>query len=207
MPVFSRGDQKILFVHIPKTGGTYVEDLFRANGFQVDFWKPNRLKPVEAISPQHYHAAILAQIFDLSAFDYIFTCVRAPFDRLVSEYKMRCPNGEQAFDRWADETLKTAINDPSYLDNHLRPQSQYLLPNIGIYRQENGFGEQFAATVAQKAGIELKVKSVPRRRDNRAWREAQTNLTLAPDTQKLFDALYQSDFDHLGYDRPSVITK
>lgn len=63
MPVFVKNNLKVLYVHIPKTGGTYIEDLFRQNGFDVKFWESNLLGGALRCSPQHYHHELLNNIF------------------------------------------------------------------------------------------------------------------------------------------------
>lgn len=205
MPILTRGETRILFIHIPKTGGTYVEDLFRANGFQVHFWQPKRVLPVQSISLQHLHAAPLAMMMDLSAFDYIFTTVRHPFRRLLSEYKMREPEGRIGFGDWASGALSDVAEDPATLDNHMRPQTDFLLPGGRVYRQEDGFDAAFTEKLASEAGVELDIKTVQRRRDNAAWHANTANtLHLGPTERSRFLAYYAPDFERFGYDRDAV---
>lgn len=200
MPVFSRDGVHALFIHVPKTGGTYVEDLFRANGFQLSFWKPNRIKPVEAISPQHYHAALLAQIFNLSDFKLTFMTVRSPLERLRSEYRMRDPGGSQSFEDWTVEALDHLDKDRSSADNHLRPQTEFYLPGTHIFKLEDGLNTRFANILEAHLGTPLAVKQVARRRDNRKWHaEESARLTLSAATLSRVHETYGDDFDRFGY--------
>ncbi|WND03200.1 sulfotransferase family 2 domain-containing protein [Temperatibacter marinus] len=200
MPIFTRNNSKIFFVHIPKTGGTYVEDLFRANGFQVHFWKPRRLLPVEAISQQHYHLDILKNIFYMESFDYKFVTVRHPVKRLISEYKMRNPDQEVEINSWIDDTLDQASQDPSYLDNHLRPQHEFHQEGIDIFKQEDGFDAAWASRLEAAIQTDLPHKLVKRRRDNRDFHQSFDPSQLEQRVLEKIKSYYQKDFDYFDYD-------
>ncbi len=97
MPIFTKNKIHILYVHIPKTGGSSVEGLFKKNKWQLSYLdkggkkggKPDSLNSIRQCSPQHMHLEMLQTIFDLEKIDYIFMTVRHPVDRLISEYRMR----------------------------------------------------------------------------------------------------------------------
>ena len=38
MPLYKQGHKTIYQIHIPRTGGRYVRDLLKRNGFTVDGW-------------------------------------------------------------------------------------------------------------------------------------------------------------------------
>ncbi|WP_374764219.1 sulfotransferase family 2 domain-containing protein [Yunchengibacter salinarum] len=204
MPVMTGHGRRVLFVHVPKTGGTYVEDLFRANDFQLSFWKPRRDKPAEMISPQHYHARLLAALFDMTAFDHVFMTVRDPLDRLISEYLMRVPDGDTPFETWAQEALDRFEKDPRHLDNHLRPQADFAMRGITVMRQEAGLGENLTRHLETTLDIPFAVRTVPRRRgpgkDSHAPRPDRDNLSA--DLLARVATLYGRDYALFGYDRP-----
>src|SRR5690554_502775 len=116
MPVMSKHDVNILFIHIPKTGGTTIEDVFRRSGFSVSYYEPRAKtklgspNKIRLCSPQHMHAYQINSIFDLSKFDYVFGVVRDPLTRAVSEYWMRNhprPSSDpEVFDSWWRSALK-----------------------------------------------------------------------------------------------------
>jgi len=92
MPVFFRGSYRILFIHVPKAGGTSIEAFFEANGFKTAYLdrggSPESLNAVRRCSPQHMHAALLEALFDPDMFDYVFMTVRHPVRRLLSKVVM-----------------------------------------------------------------------------------------------------------------------
>lgn len=79
MPLHRIGDKIVLFVHIPKTGGSTMEAWLHDLG-------PRALrypKKGEGLltPPQHFHAALLERIVPPEFYDDAFCIVRDPLDR------------------------------------------------------------------------------------------------------------------------------
>ncbi len=148
MPIYSRGEQRVLFVHVPKTGGTTVERLFRTAGWAEQLRETHKANPdtfaLRRCSPQHYHAAVLAELYDLTRFDLTFLLTRDPIARFRSEYLMRNrsdPRAEAAaVEEWARHAFERWREDPYAFDNHLRPQHEFLVERAVVYRLEDGLG-------------------------------------------------------------------
>ena len=164
MPVFSLEERKmnILFVHIPKTGGGSVEHFFRDHGFKVDLFScdPSLLSCFKC-SPQHMHASLLSSMLNLANFDYMFTVVRNPVDRMLSEYKWRVrhPWSAHGFDSWYLKVRSEKLKNPYLFDNHVRPQSEFLLPKIKIFSFDLGFSRILDA-VAKDVDLKLDASKV-----------------------------------------------
>ena len=141
MPVLEKNGYRVLFIHIPKCGGHSLEEMFRTSGWQVSYRNTRPGNHIR-ITPQHYHANILDVIFDMRKFDSIFTVVRNPYDRFVSEYKFRnrkkLASGDALdMNAWARKAIYWYQNNNSVFDNHLRPQYEFVLPKAKIYPFEN----------------------------------------------------------------------
>ena len=166
MPVFFRDGRRVLFIHVPKCGGSYVEALFRANGFGVAYRdtgsKPGKLNEVRQCSPQHMHAPILETLFRIEAFDYVFAVVRNPTSRLVSEFRMRHRERslEANIDRWVKNTLSTYRRNPFVYDNHVRPQHEFIVSGCQVFRLEDGLGDGFLAAISEGAGLEFQTREM-----------------------------------------------
>lgn len=92
MPVLTVGGKQILYIHVPKTGGTSVEQLLRSYGGHVWFHSPR--SGSLPCTPQHFHGELLKTAFSSSRdpnsthpFDFVFMTVRNPVSRLLSEYR------------------------------------------------------------------------------------------------------------------------
>lgn len=146
MPFFTRDGVSVLFVHVPKTGGTAIEDLFIASGWKahhVD--RSGRLEwsqQLRRCSPQHEHADLLRRTLRVGRFDHVFSVVREPLARFRSEFLWRNRKlvdvDEATVDAWADRVLDKRERDPFALDNHLGPQVEFALRRATVHRFEDG---------------------------------------------------------------------
>lgn len=84
MPIFETPKGKVLFIHIPKTGGSTISrELARHHQMSMN---TNSFWPGYDCTPQHLHAGPLTGLFEPAALAYVFTVVRNPVDRIRSEY-------------------------------------------------------------------------------------------------------------------------
>lgn len=203
MPVFIKDHFRVLFVHVPKTGGTAVEFFFEKNGFAASFLDRggrNSLVPVMKCSPQHMHAAMLRELFMLRGFGYMFMTVRNPIDRLVSEYRMRAVMQQQIedIDSWVDYVLNTYPSSNYMIDNHIRPQSDFWLPGCEVFRQEDGFGETWVNRIAEQVGCAFDHRQV-----EVAMRFGHAAApTLSPSSIRRIHEFYAKDFEFFRYPAP-----
>jgi len=92
MPLFHNGDDLVLFVHIPKCGGTAIENSFRNAGWEWGYLnEPKKTGCYEKpCNPQHYHAELIEELIvpGGNTTDQIIV-VRNPYTRLMSEFMWR----------------------------------------------------------------------------------------------------------------------
>lgn len=201
MPVFTKDQLRVLYVHVPKTGGSAIEAFFEKNGFDISFYSSVRVDPVlpgVACSPQHLHADALRAVFGLGSFRCVFMTVRDPVSRLISEYRMRAAlhdGPSDDFDTWLDNVLRYYAGDPFMLDNHIRPQAEFWLPGCAVFRQEDGYGDAWVRQIGARLGCDfadphvdnaMAFEQVPRPRPSRA------------SLRRIRD-FYARDYDLFGY--------
>lgn len=145
MPVFRKDGRNVLFIHVPKTGGSSLERTFVDNGWTMHYHDgrmgPKSLNRVRRCTPQHMHAPMLRQLFLVKQFDLVFMTVREPIARFRSEYGMRNKDGavdERTVERWADDVFDRYARNPFLFDNHLRPQAEFQLDAAEVYPLEDG---------------------------------------------------------------------
>ncbi|PSJ48034.1 hypothetical protein C7H85_04345 [Zobellella endophytica] len=148
MPIFSKDNKNILFIHVPKAGGSTIESIFKRSEFEMTYFdggKHSKLNPLRKCSPQHMYAEQLNALFEVNKFDYIFMLVRNPIERFKSEFGMRHQqadkNNRLNFDyvnSWTKKTLENYNSNPYCYDNHIRPQSQFYLPGTRVFKLEDG---------------------------------------------------------------------
>lgn len=196
MPVFTIEGCRILFLHVPKTGGSAVSAALQAAG-EMRFDQPIRLGR-QHLSPRHAPASAVLQIFDPGTFDFVFAVVRHPIARAISEYRYqrRKPGLHLArllgFDAWLGYSLARFARDAGYRDNHFRPQTEYLLPGCRTFRYEDGLAApltELSAITGRKLTAGLAIKN------------PSPAHVVRPSARSLarLQAAYAADFQGLGY--------
>jgi hypothetical protein len=201
MPLFWKGGKAALYIHVPKTGGTAVTEFFKRNGFAVglmDSGGEGSLNNFFFCPPQHLHADILKRVIKLGTVDYVVMTVRNPLDRIVSEYRMRqaAIPGIPPLPRWVKNVLTKYQMNRYVMQNHIRPQSDFILPGCDIVKQEDGWGDAQVSRVEQKMEIAFEFRDVGR--ENRRVGQAhgaQEMAAIAPMVYKF----YRQDYDNFGY--------
>lgn len=127
-------DRRLLFIHIPKTAGSYIEIETNFVYTRKNVFTTERLVTYKNIPIQYQHLnytlIVENNLIDKELLDscYKFTFIRNPYTRLLSEYIFKYLDNFE-FDPWlfnnfVDNYLKYPnFNDPEWM--HLLPQKFY----------------------------------------------------------------------------------
>jgi len=201
LPFYIKEGKTVFYVHVPKTGGTAVERLFSDNQFRVEYFDaggPRGLNRFRRCAPQHMHAEQITTLLRPARMDFVFMTVRDPLRRLISEYKMRSKSQAvlPPISIWFNQMCKQYQEDNYTGENHIRPQSEFWLPNCEVFRQEDGYGEVLVARIEEMLGITLKSQLIGMH---------HTGEVADPDPDELQKLLphvrqfYRSDYLMFGY--------
>ncbi len=208
MPVLRKDGRQILFVHVPKTGGTAIERAFKAHDWAVSYLdgKMGRgtLNHVRRSTPQHMEADLLRMLFRLDRFDLTFLIVRDPVGRLRSEYLWRTRRRADvgldgaSVEAWAEEVFEGCRQDPHLHDNHIRPQADFLLPDCRVFRFEDGL-DRIVQTLEDDYGLGL-TGEVPRARTGSGTTGHHSrDVEITPSLQSRIREFYARDYELFGY--------
>ncbi len=206
MPIFRISDKNILFMHVPKAGGTSVERWLGTHapvGFHFPLKKYGLPCP-----PQHFHAEMIEALFGPGFFDYSFAVVRNPFWRLLSEYNYRMSHRRRrerifpmpSFDRWVRGVLRRYQADPFIYSNHIRPQVEFLIEGTEVFRLESELPKlqhRLATLCSIKALPEIPVVNRSTAREN----------AISEATAQTLCEFYREDFERFGYSPDSFTNK
>lgn len=148
MPLFRNSN--VLLIHIPKTGGSSLEDHF-INTYQKKcslqtllFRGPNIT--INGHSPQHCTYSELYELREYFDLDFdtltIITSVRNPYHRVISDMFFYHLLELDDTPEIVEKKIKEFIESPNTYDNHKRLQIDYLLhegkidPRIKILKTE-----------------------------------------------------------------------
>jgi hypothetical protein len=212
MPIFTKDNINVFYIHVPKTGGTYIEHFFKKNGFSISEFdvKQNKLRKC---TPQHMHAEQINHLYNIKEFDYVFMTVRNPVFRFRSEFIMRHQNFNQKTDLlekykdiniWWKIVKRNFEKNPFAHDNHIRPQFEFYINGIDVFKQEEGYDEQWAQTLESKIGIKFDVLTIPRKKHaEKDYGDDIKKLILNDDVFEDIKKLYQKDYAIFDYS-PSI---
>lgn len=193
MPLFRFGARLVLFVHIPKTGGTSIEAMLKAMG-GIEAMRHPATIPGLPCTPQHFHAELLEPLFPPGFADFSFAVVRNPFRRLASEYRMKVlgRGKDMGFDDWVERLFDRYAKNSFASDNHVRPQHEFIFRDVKVYRYED---EPFARIADDLAALGLpRPSSIPWER-----RSPASPISMSVATTDRIRSFYAEDFARFGY--------
>lgn len=209
MPVFTRDGNAILFVHVPRTGGSSISAFLTQTGWQAhdtdsgSVFRRENANYYRRVSPQHWHAQLLAQLYKLERFSQIIQFVRNPVERAISEYRWRrfAPAGSarridlEFADWW--QASRSAYRESSCVgDNHFRPQADFLLPTALIGYFERDLNDVFFQNAGLAGPDPSQKRPMPRLNPS-----IITDAPLDPALRKQVENFYARDYDLFGYPR------
>ncbi len=193
---------KVLFVHIPRTGGTSIEGYFRKEIIKKktkELYK-NCLSGNEIFhlnGRQHYPLRYFDEYAGIK--DYFkFAFIRHPLDRLVSAYEYSFSK-RYSFNFFINVILRCSVFTNNFSTSHmthLKPQNQFTTSNklnfdfIGRFENlETDFRE-----IQRKLGLEPKKIPHTFKTKRRPYQDYYNKKTRAIAERK-----YRKDFELLGY--------
>ena len=125
MTLFIQNEESILFLHVPKCGGSSIAKLFKDNGYSP-VMEMRGLPPQDCLtaSPQHQTCRNLSPMMNMEKLNNIFIMARNPYGRIKSEFNWQfrstAPEDRPDINQWTIDSLKKATTDGDHADNHFR---------------------------------------------------------------------------------------
>lgn len=211
MPYFYNNDVNILFLHIPKTGGTSLENYFEKK-FEIKLNKDSlfTIYPKDffkGYSFQHQSYKTIRMNKPVFRIDYdnltVISIVRNPYNRIVSDLFFRNLIKESSNPNDVYNVIKKYLeeaNDPKH-DNHRIPQYLFLLDendeiikNIKLLRTES-LNQDIKALGYNDFNQHDQVSSV---------KNKNYYSYLNIDSINLINEFYEKDFEYFGYKKIST---
>jgi hypothetical protein len=205
MPLVTANDKRIFFAHVPKTGGSSVEEyLIRRFGGplslrDITHRAGDRKRGLIALST-HFTARDLDDVLPHDV-DHCFAVVRDPLKRMESQYRFQANISKTrafSFATWLRIMFKAAQIDPRVYQNHIRPQSDLVRDGSAVFRLEDKFTDMIswldditgAHEPDMQVGHFLKKKHDP--------------IKMSREDVEMITDFYRADYDRFGYDRPDA---
>ncbi len=206
MPIARIGTGLVYYAHVPKCGGSSVEDYLRDRfgplGFvNRQFAALPAAQRWSATSPQHIDWAALGQIFPPDYFAAAFAVVRHPVARAFSAWQFqvqveKAVTPDLPFADWLREQARIVHENPFLADNHLRPQSDFMAEDCTIFHLEHGLDAiiPWLDRLAGNQGGPRAMAHANRSDTAKAAAPAPSSADIA-----LIAEIYAGDFARFGY--------
>lgn len=197
MPLFQTAVGPILFIHVPKTGGSSIEAHLSAHC--TTSLMNSRDDPSVPCKSQHYHREILERLLRGVPIRHSFMIVRHPVDRVRSEFVYQTRYFWKfyrglSFSAWLRYNIRRAQSSPCHRDNHFRPQRDFEAFQPEIFRFEEGLEGCFR-WLESTAGVPHPRTAIHHKRS----RSGQPRMSRSD--LDLVGAFYHKDFERYGYRR------
>lgn len=202
MPLLYAGGKTIFFAHVPKTGGTSVQEYLLRRFGSLAMLGRHRQEATRGtsliISAAHLSALDLEELLP-GNLDWSFAIVRDPIARLLSEYRFQqgaSSASRMDFSTWLRLMICAARRDPRVYDNHIRPQVDFLPQGTQFFRLEDGIGS-FIPALDGVIGQSASEHAI-----GHFLKSTSKTIALSRNDVELIVDYYSEDYDEFGYDRP-----
>jgi hypothetical protein len=209
MPIIKFRNKVIYFSHIPKCGGTSIENFLKIiTGERLSFLDRNFLENTNSqkifISPQHMTGKDISKLFPITFFDAYFTVTRHPFDRFYSafifhKYLLKTIPLEIDVNQFANKLNDGEVLLQGHFDNHFLPQVNFLYPGAPyqVFKLENGLDN-----VKKHIGLlfDIDVKNIPMNHSLKSPKEIIDKENILNYNSKIIiKNIYKLDFNNFNY--------
>lgn len=150
MSLFTKGDNKIFHIHIPRTGGRYIKEIFKENSYEI--YHDDYEQSIYGISITHLHYPLYEWLEEVSDSNH-FAIVRDPFTKFASAAHCMIKEWYSDMEEHVYSALETKDGLAQFIEYHaatkrynsnwLRSQHEFISPKTKIYKYEDSLGENF----------------------------------------------------------------
>ena len=204
MTLFIQNNRSILFLHVPKCGGSSIAKIFKDNGYSPTL-EMRGLPPQDCLvaSPQHQTCANLKPIINMDKLGDIFIMARNPYERVISEFNWHfrdiTPDDRPDINEWIIESLEKASADGDYSDNHFRACVDFIDEDLPcrIFKLEDGV--EFVAEFFLRDANSIGNIDIPTEKNSKNFSSPDSKLQLNSLAIQAINQFYKNDFEAFGY--------
>lgn len=211
MPIFIRFDKIVHFAHIPKAGGTTIEQYILSNSeAKYAFIDGNYIVSPSQFqwnqsSPQHVDGRALSRLFPVNFFTDFFTVLRDPLDKFISAFLFQRKEPLSRIksievNEFVEKHLVEGIRVNGWCDNHFLPQHMFLYPGgqYNAFLLSNHGMMEAKIYIDSLFEIQDKANQLPHflKSDSRETLSIKQSLTSK--SISILKEIYQKDYELLG---------
>lgn len=213
---FKIKDRNIIFVHIPRTAGTYIEDsISQKYGLLKNWPHPNtdvlfglqKLKDGQFLTLQHL---TLKEMINFGFLEdknsEIFTIIRNPYDRIISLHKNWFSKYE-SLDEFLDKLISMRLDDYDFngivtnkenfnylnMTDNIDDIKYFVLPQYYYIIQDNNDYNVDIIKYENMEKLNMKYNL------NLRYKNTNTNHSFTETQREKIYKIYKKDFEYFGY--------
>lgn len=157
-------NDKIYFIHIPRTGGRYIKQMFIYN-FDTKYEKEKYTLEKNMITMHWHYPLYLKRQKEMNKDSKFFAVIRDPFEKIMSQLKVDIRRDEKILNKLKDrdffiDYIEDQRNIYSFHNNWYRPQVDFLSQETFLWHFSLGFEDQFFSWLENHFGLFLKNKKI-----------------------------------------------
>ena len=199
MPVFTKDERRILFIHVPKAAGSSIEKQFTSSGWKMDYYNVCATPYEPALQHLTYDelSKTIEGIDDLES----FCVVRNPFKRMISEWRWQVNimrNTDLDFPNFVRRVQVSLKTSKTYWDNHWRPQTDFITEQVDDVFKMEELNRCFQRFAREK---DLGFTTLPTANKSKKRFAAYPKLTINDEAVDRIRDIYRDDFELLEYSK------
>jgi len=200
VPMVNSGSKTIFFAHVPKTGGSSVEEyLIRRFGGPLSMrdrthFSGMRQRGLLSLAT-HLTADDLVDFLPADL-DYSFAVVRDPLERMFSQYRFQSGVSKTShldFSTWLRIMMRCVTLDKRVYQNHIRPQSDLVPDGSDHFRLEDGFENMI------KRLDEITGEASPNTTVGHLLKRKHAKIKISRQDLNMIQNYYDADYQRFGY--------
>lgn len=165
MPFFGKENEKFYYVHIPRTAGRYIRELFLFNNYTAEYDDVFGSYLVNGLIASHVHFPFYNYYMNADNYKN-FTIVRNPIDRIwsaldITYKRKKSPHIKDTFLKDLEDKsfffdyIDYERSHESYHNNWFRPQLDFVSHKTLIYKYEMGIDKRFVFWINKTLNLNL----------------------------------------------------
>jgi hypothetical protein len=188
-------NQKINFIHVPRTGGRFIRDSLIKNNYNVELYFYNTFYKGKEIP--HLTYPEYEQFLNYTPLKN-FAIVREPVDRFISMIKHNVTFNQEKINKMfrTEEDFNQTINGEILISssNWFVPQINFINYHTKIWKFEDGFGKKWIEWMMNN--FEIKILEFPMKQQNDY---VVDNFSLNKEKIQYIKNYYYKDYKLLNY--------
>tara|TARA_R100001509_G_C4808637_1_gene195652 strand:- start:122 stop:754 length:633 start_codon:yes stop_codon:yes gene_type:complete len=158
-------DDRVYFIHIPRTGGRYLRELL-SNNYNTKYEYTYTIRNRQHLTHAHWHYPLyLKRQKEMNKGSKFFAVIRDPFEKMMSQLKVQIRRDNNIINKLNNrdyffDYVEEHRNIYSFPNNWYRPQIDFISQETFLWHFSLGFENQFFSWLEKSLKLKIKNKEI-----------------------------------------------